>query len=191
MLRLFGGRMAMSRVRRLLYVFMHFDTSARSAFSRISTEIRDGVATLLAAHWRRGRTGTAVVACLMAGACFSSGQLITPQISAGQQIPAVAIAVTRFGPEPAEIIQKPGPFTIVIEDHSGVTDDTFSFQLKKERGMLPASQGDQPPPALFHLTSTPNRNLDYKLVDLLPGEYVLTFKRHPKWSVAITIVESN
>lgn len=130
------------------------------------------------------------VGLLLLSASAAFAQLQTPNIKAGDHVGAVAIVITRFGPNPASITQLQGPFVLFVANHSGVLDDTFSLVRKPpESGAeADASAGTGGKLAsLLALHSTHRKQRDHKLLDPLPGEYQLRFLSHPDWVVNITI----
>ncbi|HEX4809566.1 MAG TPA: hypothetical protein VH325_11590 [Bryobacteraceae bacterium] len=93
--------------------------------------------------------------------------------------PHQPIVISRFGPYPASITRPKGPFMLLIENHSGFTNDTFYVESTTLLGILSS--------VFATLTSTATQRLDYAVLDLVPGSYQLVFPNHPKWKVAITI----
>lgn len=116
-------------------------------------------------------------------------QLQTPNVHAGQRVDAVAIVITRFGPNPASITRPEGPFVLFVLNHSGTLDDTFSLVRKPAAGDAAASAGaaDGKLSSLLDLHSTFRKQRDHKLLDPLPGDYELRFLAHPDWLVNITV----
>jgi hypothetical protein len=83
------------------------------------------------------------------------------------------ITATRRGFEPAAITRPQGKFILMIDNGSG-TDLTFRFS--RETGE-----------SIHNITSS-REQLDWnEVVDLEPGEYVLTERDHPDWTCLIRI----
>lgn len=112
------------------------------------------------------------------------GQLQAPTVQPGQQLDAIAIRITRFGPWPASVTHNSAPFLLSVVNRSGIFEDTYSLILKPAA----ASSGNAATPAsLLDLHSTETRQRDHQLIQLLPGDYELHFKSRPDWVVTITI----
>jgi len=129
-----------------------------------------------------------IAAAVVVSAAAGFGQLLPTAIQPHQVVPCEPITVTRFGPHPDSITRPAGPFMIAIENHSRLLSDRFSLYVKGTAGTT-TSDGSSVP-SLFDLTAAPGRILDYKLINLQPGEYELVFSNHPKWKVSITITGS-
>lgn len=114
------------------------------------------------------------------------GQLQSPDVQASDRVEAVAIQVTRFGPNPVSITRPQGPFLLVIFNRSKVLEDTFSLMLKPSAAASAGSDSTGGN-SLLDLHSTANGQRDQHLIRPLPGNYELRFRSHPEWVVDITI----
>lgn len=124
-----------------------------------------------------------VCVLLLAGTLW--GQLQPVNLQATDQVDAVAIVVTRFGPYPASITHSQAPFLLSIVNRSGILEDTFSLVLAPIA--TPTQGAAAAATSLLDLHSTASRQRDHQLIRALPGSYQLVFKSHPDWIVGITI----
>jgi hypothetical protein len=122
-------------------------------------------------------------ACVLLLASTLWGQLQSVNLQSTDQVDAVAIVVTRFGPYPAAITHSQMPFLLCVVNRSGILEDTFSLLLKPAVAANPAGAAA----SLLDLHSTSSRQRDSQLIKAFPGNYQLVFKSHPDWVVNITI----
>jgi hypothetical protein len=84
------------------------------------------------------------------------------------------VTITPHGFEPTEIVRPKGAFQLAIEDRSGL--ETLSLQLSRSVGARLLN--------MRSLRTEPNWN---EVVDLEPGEYVLTAVENPRWTCRLII----
>jgi hypothetical protein len=113
-------------------------------------------------------------------------QLQPVNLQGNDQVDAVAIVLTRFGPYPNSFTHTATPFLLSIVNRSGVLEDTFSI--------IRNPSGTPNPPALaaalsslLDLHSTHSRQRDHQIIKPLPGTYQIVFKAHPDWVINVTI----
>ena len=116
---------------------------------------------------------------LLAGSLW--GQLQPVNLANGENVDAVAIVITRFGPYPAAFTHSAAPFLLLVVNRSGVLEDTFSLLPKPVAGVAASAT------SLLDLHATASRQRDHQLINPVPGIYQLVFKSHPDWIVNITI----
>lgn len=95
---------------------------------------------------------------LLAGTLW--GQLQTVNLLATDQVDAVAIVVTRFGPYPASVMHSQAPFLLFVVNRSGTPEDTFSLVLKPAGAASPGAAL----PSLLDLHSTASRQRDAQVI---------------------------
>jgi hypothetical protein len=87
---------------------------------------------------------------------------------------AELITITPHGFEPREITRPQGRFLLLIDNRSGVA--ATALALTSEAGMR------------THEMRVPREEPNWsEVVELPPGQYVLTEASHPRWSCRITI----
>jgi hypothetical protein len=89
-------------------------------------------------------------------------------------IEAELVTVTPHGFEPQEITRPPGPFLLMLDNHSGLRQ--VNLHLSREAG---ARLREVPVPR-----EQPNWS---EVIALPPGRYVLTEADHPGWLCRLTI----
>jgi hypothetical protein len=122
-------------------------------------------------------------ACVLLLASTLWGQLQSVNLQSTDQVDAVAIVVTRFGPYPASFTHSQAPFLLLVVNRSGILVDTFSLLLNPAGTTNPAAAAA----SLLDLHSTSSRHRDSQLIKALPGNYQLVFKSHPDWVVNFAI----
>jgi hypothetical protein len=123
--------------------------------------------------------GVGLIAALPAMA-----QLKPVNLQGSDKPDTVAIRITRFGPYPATVTRQAGPFLLFISNRSGVISDTYSLFLKPAVAVGPVVADVT---SLLDLHSLVNKQRDYQMIDLLPGDYELRFQSHPEWVVSIKV----
>jgi len=84
------------------------------------------------------------------------------------------ITLRTVGFEPSEIIRPKGPFVLLIDDRSG--KDVSSLRLQKIQGE-----------SLRDVNTNRSKSEWHDLIDLPPGDYVLTDRTNPEKRCQITI----
>lgn len=128
----------------------------------------------------------AALLLVLAIAPAGAQQLQPVNLQATDQIDAVAIVLTRFGPYPASFTHPATPFLLSIVNRSGVLEDTISIIYNPSGAANPPSSPASVT-SLLDLHSTSLRQRDHQIIKPLPGNYQLTFKAHPDWVVNVTI----
>jgi hypothetical protein len=104
-------------------------------------------------------------------------QLQPVNLQATDQVDAIAIVVTRFGPYPNSFTHPATPFLLSIVNRSGTLEDTFSL----------VKNGSTAANSLLDLHSTSVRQRDHQIIKPVAGSYQLLFRSHPDWVVNVTI----
>lgn len=103
-------------------------------------------------------------------------QASTPKRQNRPSLESEIITITPTGFEPAGIVRLGGRFILVVDNRSGLRE--VAFKLASESG------------SLVREVRMPKEQPDWdQLVELHPGNYVLTEINHPGWSSRITITE--
>ncbi|MGH9754156.1 MAG: hypothetical protein ACREA2_15365 [Blastocatellia bacterium] len=103
-----------------------------------------------------------------------------PILSAAQDRPtvssleAILITLQPYGFEPTEVTLKAGPFLLAIDNRSGIHEPVFRVD-RTDGGRL------------REVRTAKGRLALRQVVDLPPGDYVLTEAIHPDWICQITI----
>lgn len=92
------------------------------------------------------------------------------------EVELVTLRATGFDPD--TLTRPKGPFMLVIENRSGVSD--LSYQFDKEVGAKLKT--------IKHPVKSPSWA---DIVDLNPGTYKLTEDNHPQWSLTLTVSPHN
>jgi hypothetical protein len=168
---------------RAQFIFRKINFAASAFGSRVSTAFnrKAKVKTLMALIL------APFAALLIIVFAVSASDWFAKPASAGRPIPsatqdgptvssleAILITLQPYGFEPAEVTLKAGPFLLAVDNRSGVHEPVFrvtrvagnrTHEVRMAKGRLAWRQ----------------------LVDLPPGDYVLTESVHPDWVCQITI----
>jgi hypothetical protein len=122
-----------------------------------------------------------IVSAMNASVWFAKPALIKRQVlSAAQDGPtesspeAILITLQPYGFEPSEVTLKAGPLLLAVDNRSGLDEPIFRV--------------DRVAGGRLHEVRMAKGKLAWRqLVDLPPGDYVLTEAAHPDWVCQITI----
>ena len=98
-------------------------------------------------------------------------------------IPSVVVIVNRFGVYPAEITMPTGKFVLVIRNHRGSQQETFT--------VLPAgsstTSSTTSAAALGTISTKPGQAQGMVYLNLQPGTYQVAFQNETQFSVKLTV----
>jgi hypothetical protein len=139
--------------------------------------IAGAVVLAAAAHTGPATTSRASEAAFpdVSGAGYLSPEPLRDVSAARQQaVEAEVIALRPSGFEPAEITRPAGRVLMAVSDQSGL--ENAVLRLTKE--------GDR---RVQEVRLSRRKRLWRKVVDLAPGDYILTEASHPEWACRITV----
>jgi hypothetical protein len=117
----------------------------------------------------------ALAAALTFGASQGIAQLRAVNLSAADRPTLVHIVVSAEGLRPASIARVEGPFYLMIENRSRISQINVSL-----------SRGGSPQ-ELLRSQHQPTQADTLQLIDLAPGEYTFTVVEVPKWQMRIVV----
>ena len=123
-----------------------------------------------------------VIAALVIGiASFASSAYLkreaafSPQREKQVRVETELITLQPSGFEPNEIRRPQGAFVLGVDNRAGV--ESIELQFRRVDGQR------------LNALQTPKRKVSWReVVDLPPGEYVLTVAHHPEWTCNVTIL---
>jgi hypothetical protein len=101
----------------------------------------------------------------------------TPNQEQANRLEAELLVLRAEGFHPKEITRPPGPFLLVVQNHSSAEE--ISLVLRQERGV-----------AIREARTSRGLSKSRELVNLPPGRYVLTEANHPEWNCTIVITSN-
>jgi hypothetical protein len=125
--------------------------------------------------WRKRMASILVFSGLLgAGILIFGGTGYSQSQKVPVRIQTELLTVRTIGVQPKQITRPKGPFYLLVENRSGLEE--INLQITR-------STGEQQ-----HAVRIPKRKrMTPNLLDLNPGQYVLTELSHPDWVCAITI----
>ena len=125
--------------------------------------------------------GAAMAAVIVVIALFASSAYMKRDITLAQQrqkqerVETELITLQHTGFEPNEISRPQGAFILGVDNRAGV--EAIELQLRRVNGER------------LNALQTPKRKASWReVVDLPPGQYVLSVADHPDWTCNVTIL---
>jgi hypothetical protein len=118
-----------------------------------------------------------LTACLLITAVAPTHIARAADAAPATVVPNAVIVLNRSGLYPSSITMPTGPFILVLHNRLPAQDETMQVVQK----------GAEPGASTPSVATSAGHAMAWQLLNLTPGNYVVSFKNHPNLSVAMTI----